>query len=70
MCWRLARRWTLAVPQVYEDERWEFSGSAVSESIGIEGVADIDFQVRNWEESPTEASLRSEVSNEAGTPAR
>ena len=70
MCWRLARSWTLGTPQVYEGERWEFSGSAVSPTIAIVGLTDIHFQACNWEQFPTESAPQAMVQNEAGTAAQ
>lgn len=70
LCWRLARSWTLMAPQVYEGDRWEFSGSAVSQAIAIQGVTYIDFQVCNWEQSLTESALQPVLQTERGTAAR
>src|SRR5690242_15325374 len=54
MCWGLASRWTIVAPQVYEGERWEFSGTALPQTIAIEGLVDIDFRVWNWEKPPAD----------------
>jgi hypothetical protein len=70
MCWGLARSWTLQAPQVYEDGRWEFCGSAVSQAIGIVGLTYIDLEVRSWEESPHDSASETVAPNEAGTAAR
>jgi hypothetical protein len=51
VCWRIARRWTLVAPQFYEGGHWEFSGSAISQTISIEGLTDIDFQVGTLEQA-------------------
>ena len=67
MCWRLGRSWTLGTPQLYEGARWEFFGSAVSPSIGIMGLKEIQFQAGNWEHSLTVIVPQAVVQNEADT---
>ena len=70
MCWRLAPRWTLGAPQAYDGDRWEFSGSAISRGITTPGIAHIDFQACNWEQSPTESAPQPVLQKETGTAAR
>ena len=67
LCWQLAGSWTLGTPQIYEGERWEFSGSAVGPSIAMVGLKDIYFQACNWKQSPTEPVAQTVVQNEAGS---
>lgn len=65
MCWALASRWTVVAPQIYHGARWEFSGTAISSTIAIEGLVDIDFRVWNGETSPTDSEAESVVQKES-----
>jgi hypothetical protein len=47
ICSHVAGRWIVGAPQVYEGDRWEFSGSAVKATICIPGLTDVDFHVGN-----------------------
>jgi hypothetical protein len=61
MGWVLARRWLVVAPQIYEEGRWEISGSAIREAIAMEGLTDIDFHVCNSEKSLTEPAPQPSV---------
>lgn len=46
---RVARRWVVGAPQFFESGHWEFSGSALDDTITLPGVTYIDFCLRDRE---------------------
>jgi hypothetical protein len=56
ICARIAERWGIGAPRHYAGDRWRFAGGAVNDTVFLEGVVMLDFEIRNYEPVGYEAS--------------